>query len=313
MLPIRRGILGVRRTHLPRSSLLTTPQFIRHTSSSSTSTETKDKKSKSVKSNFTVSPKKAPQADMSQIPLQLLGCLTDFYIPPRYVSAPVSSWPKLLMRRIMLFALNTYSIVAFKRELGVPLKFDLWKDRAIEQYVRANKAFAEACNEPKVRAKGEIVEKRLDHTCGLHVGEALYARSKSFPVGSSVKWELVKLVKDPKIVLFNSIPDRNGVACFVQFVMKLNTVQKMTIFGKDGEVVQEKEQPVEDNLVFSLDPLSDELLLVGKLFESNHIRGLKPEIDISNPKEAKRFMVVAADIYRADPRESAVGSTKKDN
>ena len=29
-----------------------------------------------------------------------------------------------------------------------------------------------------------------------------------------------------------------------------------------------------------MNPISKELLLVGKLFESDHIRGLKPEMDV---------------------------------
>ena len=43
--------------------------------------------------------------------------MADFYIPPKFTKSPILSWPRLIIRRILLFALNTYSIIAYKREL----------------------------------------------------------------------------------------------------------------------------------------------------------------------------------------------------
>lgn len=303
MLPIQKGVIGIA-SQLPRTyvSFTSTSQFIRFNSSSSTSSST----STNNKPNSNVQKKKKNQPDISQLPLNYLGCMADFYIPPKYKSSPISSWPRLLIRRLLLFALNTYSIISFKRELGVPLKFNLWKDKGIECFVRANKSFADACNETKIRSKQNILSKKLDHSCGIHLIGALLNRSLTFPTDSKLSWELISIEKDPKIILFNTIPDSNGVAVYVQFIMKLNSKQKVTIRNKNDEIVQENESLVEDNLVFSLDPVTEELLLVGKLFESDHIRGLKSDIDMLNTKEMQRFLKVAADIYRSDPKDSAV-------
>ncbi|KAK6879775.1 Inner membrane mitoribosome receptor MBA1, mitochondrial [Candida tropicalis] len=304
MLPIRRGIVGVG-SQIPRSylSFSKTSQFIRFNSSIS---ETENKKTNNNNNNndTSIQKKKKKQPDISQLPLNYLGCMADFYIPPKFTKSPILSWPRLIIRRISLFALNTYSIIAYKRELGVPLQFNLWKDKGIESYIRANKSFANACNEGKIKIKQDIINKNLDHVCGIHLIGALLNRSLTFPKDCKLTWELIKIEKDPKIISFNTIPDNNGVAVYVQFIMKLNSKQKITIKDKNDNITQEKESSVEDYLVFSLDPVNQELLLVGKLFESDHIRGLKSDLDMLNTKEMQRFLKLAADIYRADPKDT---------
>ena len=137
------------------------------------------------------------------------------------------------------FALNTYNIVKFKREIGVPLEFNAWKDKGIENYVRANKVFAQACSEPQLKAKASLLRRKLDHSCGKHLIESLSARSLSFPEDSKLNWELKSIQNNPKVVLFNIIPDADGIACFVQFILKLKTNQKISIV-KDQKLSKNK-------------------------------------------------------------------------
>ncbi|KAL6453038.1 MBA1 Inner membrane mitoribosome receptor MBA1 [Candida maltosa Xu316] len=261
--------------------------------------------SSTTNKNTPATPKKkkgTPEMNMANVPISYFGVMSDFYVPPKITTAPIKYWPKLLLKRVMVFASNTYNIVKFKRELGVPLRFNEWKDRAIEHYVRTNKVFAQACNEPSPVLKGNIISKKLDHVCGYHTMDVLKVRSATFPSGSVLSWELLKIENNPKVVMFNIIPDNDGVALYVQFIMKLKTRQKIAV-TKDDKVVQEKESSVEDYLVYTLNPTNQELILAGKLFESNYERGLKPEMDITDANLMQKFLSIAADIHRDDPRK----------
>lgn len=290
MFSVKRSVIGIsKQSSLPKS-FISSQISIRSNSSSSTP------------DNDNVKRKKAGM-DISKVPLPYIGVMSDFYVPPKLTTCPITSWPKLITRRIMLFALNTYNIVKFKREIGVPLEFNAWKDKGIENYVRANKVFAQACSEPQLKAKASLLRRKLDHSCGKHLIESLSARSLSFPEDSKLNWELKSIQNNPKVVLFNVIPDADGIACFVQFILKLKTNQKISIV-KDQKVVKEQESSVEDYLVYSMNPISKELLLVGKLFESDHIRGLKPEMDVFDQKLMQRFLKTSSDIYRTDPKQT---------
>lgn len=217
--------------------------------------------------------------DISKVPLPYIGVMSDFLCSTKAYNLSYYIMAKIDYTKNNAFALNTYNIVKFKREIGVPLEFNAWKDKGIENYVRANKVFAQACSEPQLKAKASLLRRKLDHSCGKHLIESLSARSLSFPEDSKLNWELKSIQNNPKVVLFNIIPDADGITCFVQFILKLKTNQKISIV-KDQKVVKEQESSVEDYLVYSMNPISKELLLVGKLFESDHIRGLKPEMDV---------------------------------
>ena len=240
MFSVKRSVIGIsKQSSLPKS-FISSQISIRSNSSSSTP------------DNDNVKRKKAGM-DISKVPLPYIGVMSDFYVPPKLTTCPITSWPKLITRRIMLFALNTYNIVKFKREIGVPLEFNAWKDKGIENYVRANKVFAQACSEPQLKAKASLLRRKLDHSCGKHLIESLSARSLSFPEDSKLNWELKSIQNNPKVVLFNIIPDADGIACFVQFILKLKTNQKISIV-KDQKVVKEQESSVEDYLVYSMNP-----------------------------------------------------------
>lgn len=251
------------------------------------STETPVKKKKS-----------APVADISQIPIKSIGVIADFYIPPKFLKSPVLSWHKLLFRRLGAFAINTYSIVKYRRETGLKLKFNDWKEAAIEQFVKTNKIFAAACNSPKAQRESYL-KSQLDGVTGVEVMRSLTNRALTFPPNTKLNWELVSVESNPKIVSFNTLPDSNNIAAYVQFVVQVSTKQKLTI-TQVHEEPKVTERTLTDNLVYTLDPFSNELVLVGTLFPSDHIRGVQPEINFTNSQMMQAFQKSSADIFRAN-------------
>ncbi|KAK6459614.1 assembly of mitochondrial respiratory complexes [Scheffersomyces xylosifermentans] len=242
-------------------------------------------------------------ADISQVPVKNIGVMADFYIPPRILNCPVTSWHKLLFRRLGMFVVNTYNVVKYKRETGLKLQFNDWKDHAIEQYVKTNKVFAAACNKRKAE-RAKYIESQLNDVAGVEVIRNLAERSDTFPTDSKLNWELVSIENNPKVVSFNVIPDSNNVTVYVQLIIKLITKQKVTVNVQGKENVTER--AVSDYLVYSMDPITKEIYLVGKLFESDHIRKVAPDDKFTNPKYMIAFTKTSGDIYRANPKAQAV-------
>ncbi|KAI5961010.1 uncharacterized protein KGF55_004277 [Candida pseudojiufengensis] len=249
--------------------------------------------------------------NIAQVPISYIGVMSDLYVPPSLIKYSPLKWPKLILRRIMVFAFNTYNVIKFKREIGQPLNFNKWKDQSIENYIKTNKIFAQSCtkstaltnSEKKSLEISKFLNSKLDQCCGKHLIEILTKRSENFKIlNGKINWELVSIDSNPKITMFNVIPDQDGIGCYVQYIMNLKTTQKLTITNKsNNEIIQENETKVNDYLVYTMNPFNDKILLVGKLFESDSERGLKPELDVFNPSEMQKFVLKSADIYREDP------------
>lgn len=251
--------------------------------------------------------KKSQMADISQIPIKSIGVIADFYIPPRYMNSPVTSWHKLLFRRLGLFAINTYSIVKFRRETGLKLHFNIWKETAVEQLVKANKIFAASCAIPAAKREAYL-RGQLDGITGSEVTKSLVRRANTFPKNSKLDWELLKIESNPKIVSFNSLPDANNITALVQFVLQVKTKQKFTMTSVTSDKPLETVRSIENYLAYTLDPFTNELVLVGSLFESDHIRGVQPEINFTNSQVMASFQVSCADIFRS--QNDQVGAKK---
>lgn len=250
--------------------------------------------------------KSAPAADISQIPIRSIGVIADFYVPPRYLSSPVTSWHKLLFRRLGLFAINTYSIVKYRRETGLKLHFNEWKETAIDQFVRVNKVFAGACNS-RTSERAKYISTQLHDVAGAEVIKSLTARAATFPAsGTRLEWQLTDIVGNPKIVSFNALPDSNNLTALVQFVCKVTTKQKLTITTQGK--LNSNERLVTDNLVYTLDPFSGEMVLVGSVFDSDHIRGVQPEINFTDAQTMTKFQVLCSDLFRSNP--NLIGKSK---
>lgn len=249
----------------------------------------------------TETPKKKKQKvpDLALVPLKTIGVLADFYIPPKFLSAPVTSWHKLLLRRIGAFGLNTFSISKFKSDTKLKLRINDWKELAVEKYVKTNKIFAAACSLPRAQRQSYL-QSQLDGIVGVEVVRSLTARALTFPARSKLEWNLKSIEGNPKLVSFTPIPDSNDVTTIVQLVVKVQTRQEVVITG-DSQEPKTTERLVTDYIVLTLNPYTDEMVFVGTLFESDHIRGVKPELEMENVRALESYQKVCADIYRAAP------------
>ncbi|CAN3363222.1 inner membrane mitoribosome receptor Mba1p, mitochondrial [Diutina catenulata] len=247
--------------------------------------------------------KKEQGGDISMVPISSIGVMADFYVPPPLKKCPATSWHKLVGRRLIQFAVNTYSIAKYKRETKLKLEFNQWKETGMEQFVRVNKVFAAACNK-RPQERDQYLTQQLDGAAGTEVINALKARAATFPAGTKISWDLVSVESNPKVISFNALPDHNNLTAFVQFIMQVTTKQKVTISNASGNT--ETETVAKDNLVYTLDPFAEEQRLVGTLFESDHLRKVQPDGTLINPKTMLAFTKKCADIYRANPRDTAV-------
>lgn len=255
----------------------------------------------SVRGYSTEKPKMKKQKipDVSLVPLKAIGVLADFYIPPKLLNCPVSSWHKLILRRIGAFGLNTFSISKFKSDTKLKLRFNDWKELAVDKYVKTNKIFAAACSLPRAQRQSYL-QSQLDSIAGIEVVKSLAARALTFPVRSKLEWNLKNIEGNPKLVSFTPIPDSNDVSTIVQFVVKVQTRQEMVISG-DSQEPKKTERLVTDYIVLTLNPYTDEMAFVGTMFESDHIRGVKPELEMENVRALESYQKICADIYRAAP------------
>lgn len=258
-----------------------------------------------IRSESTVAKKrKIPKTgDISQIPLNFIGVMADFYVPPKFRNCPVTTWHKIIFRRLGSFVVNTYNIVKYKRETKLDLKFNGWKDNAVDLYVKTNKIFASGCNK-RLADREPYLRKQLSQVACVEVVNSLVSRAESFPTDAKLEWELVSIESNPKVISFNVLPDANELTTFIQFVIKCQTKQKLTIV-RDGEP-NENIRTVDDYLVYSLNPYTDEMFLAGTLFEADHIRKVSPDEKFTNVKYMMAFTKNAGDIYRANPNDKAI-------
>lgn len=251
--------------------------------------------------------KKDKLPDIKRIPMKLFGCFADFYVPPKFLNCPPSSWPRLVARRLTAFAMNTYGVVRIRRDTKQKLRFNDWKERTVEQYVKINKVFA-ASSSVKKEQRTKFIEEQLNEVAGIAVIQALTQRAKTLPTSSSLSWKLLKVVENPKVVSLAPIPDQNDLTAYIQIVTKVKTKQELTLKPIDGEP-KVTERLVTDYLVTTINPHTDEQLVVGSLFESDHIRKVQPDFDPEDFEGLNRFQRVCGDLYRDPPK--AIQEAKK--
>lgn len=248
--------------------------------------------------------KKQDQGNIALVPIGSIGVMADFYVPPKVTSAPITKWPRLIARRMVQFAVNTYLIAKYKRETKLKLHFNQWKEKAMEQFVRTNKVFAAACNKP-VSERQLYITRQLEDCTGTETINLLVARSLSFPAGNKITWDLVSVDTNPKVISFNALPDQNNLTAYVQFIVQVTTTQKVTVTPTGGQP-KETVRKVKDNLVYSMDPFAEEQRMVGLLFALDFERKVQPDGTNLSPKTMMAFTKKCSDIYRANPAELAV-------
>ena len=223
----------------------------------------------------------AKARSLGTVPVNLIGTVNDYYIPPALKSAPLAKWPRLILRRMALLLTNTYSVVKLRRDTSIKPKFTAWKDQAVDIYVKTNKAFAKRNLKP------------VEAIIGKETYKALNKRMETLP-SKPITWTLDKLENNPKVVAFLAIPDEDQTAGVCQFCMKLETSQTTTVG------LETFKRKLEEYLVFTVNPFNDEVALVGKAFPLNFERGLVDQsFDQTDPQAFMRLTTQFADIFRS--------------
>lgn len=209
-----------------------------------------------------------------------LGAAVPLYIPP---TKSLPSWwssprirARLALRRWGNSGLMWYNSGRTKKELGT-LDYVDYRRRAIETFVQVHYDF--------------MNNGKATPNVSLMVVEALRVRRQGLP--KNTKWELVEFTRPPKLVNYIPLPGASGAIELLQVVYRFDTKQKLTIDGT------EHISTTTDYFVYLIDPIEDEVVLAGSLFESGINDKVTPDID---PEEDARAVIgrmkLRADIFR---------------
>lgn len=222
-----------------------------------------------------------------------LGVASELYVPASLSRLPsVIASPKLwfdnVIRRIYMLGLNTVQIGIFRFQTGIKPAFLLWKNKAIETYVQVNTNFA-----------SKSVEK-LKPEVSVWVEEALNARSKQIPDNVKLDWQLLKFNDVPKLISIQPMMIPGRPLEHIQLLYRFNTKQRLVKLNKTNNKVEKLDRDVVDYMVFLCDATTNDLILMGSVFESKPDAKLPKNYD-DNTEKAVRRMKECGDIYRVPP------------
>ncbi|AMD20822.1 HDR080Wp [Eremothecium sinecaudum] len=231
----------------------------------------------------------APDPKRSPFNIRHLGVASEMYIPTSYKNLPsVFSSPiivlKSLIRRVYTFGVNTAQVSLFRVKSGIKPNFLLWKNKAIECYVRINEAF---------------VEKRIrdiEPDVTIWVQEALETRVKQFPKNLLLTWKLVKFNEVPKLMNVVAVMIPGHPLEMIQLTYKFDTKQRLIKYNMNTQSAEKLDKDVVEYLTFVCDATTNEVLLSGSVFES--APDAKLPTRSLNQEENVRMMKICGDIYR---------------
>ncbi|SCU84850.1 LADA_0D04192g1_1 [Lachancea dasiensis] len=236
--------------------------------------------------------KKSKPADFNP---RHLGISSELYIPPSYKNLPnffrhPVVFSNALIRRIYTFGLNTVQVALFRYQSGFKPNFLLWKNRAIESYVQVNKAFA-ARNLASVKPH-----------ISLWVEESLSSRAKQIPKTIDLDWQLLKFHKVPKLTSVQVMMIPGRPLEHIQLIYKFETKQRLIKLNKRTHETENLDRDVTDYVAFLCDASTDELILIGSVFES-HPQAKLPKNYEDNMQTAIQRMKTCGDLYRVDVKD----------
>lgn len=222
-----------------------------------------------------------------------LGVASDVFVPTSYKNLPkVWSHPWIflnaLIRRAYTFGLNTVQVGIFRYQSGLKPNFLLWKNKAIENYVHVNTAFAQK----KVEDVKSLVS--------IWVEEALDARSRQLPKYIRLDWELLKFNEIPKLVSVQAMMIPGRPLENIQLVYRFNTSQRLVKFNKKTSEVEKLDRNVIDYVVFLCDATTNDLTMLGSVFESRPEAKLPKNYE-DNTQAAIKRMRESGDLFRLPP------------
>ncbi|QLG74935.1 hypothetical protein HG535_0H02620 [Zygotorulaspora mrakii] len=242
---------------------------------------------------FEESKKKDSKRSASEFNPRHLGVASEVYIPTSFKNLP-SFWSHPLVfcnsfiRRIYVFGLNTVQVGIFRYQSGLKPNFLLWKNRAIENYVSVNTAFAQR----KVEDVKSLVS--------IWVEEALDARSRHLPKYIRLDWELLKFNQIPKLVSVQAMMIPGRPLENIQLVYKFDTSQRLIKYNKKTSKAEKLDRNVVDYVAFLCDATTNELTLIGSLFESKPGAKLPKNYE-DNTQIAIKRMRESGDLFRLPP------------
>lgn len=264
------SLFAARRT---ASSLVLTPQRRLLSISRALMQETKESKKKPVDFN----PRHLGVASQIYVP-------TSFKNLPNVFAHPVTFF-NALIRRAYTFGLNTVQVGLFRYQSGLKPKFLLWKNRAIETYVNVNSAFAH-------RKLNEVKP-----FVSLWVEEALEARAQQLPRNIKLDWQLVKFNQVPKLMSVQAMMIPGKPLENIQLVYKFDTAQRLVKYNKTTNEAEKLDRNVVDYVVFLCDATTNDVILLGSVFESKPDAKLPKNYEDDNQVAIQR-MKVCGDLFR---------------
>ncbi|GMM34607.1 Mba1 protein [Saccharomycopsis crataegensis] len=228
---------------------------------------------------------KAPRG----VPSDQVGLPVRFYIPPSYASYPSilqspMGWVRLVARRVYNFGRNTAQIGFARFSGGFKPEFLLWKNEAVDIFVKVNKAFA--------KRKIESVKDTL--TIWSRV--PLLKRQETLPGSFEFDWKLVKLLNPPKLEVFLPYALPGQPLDKVLIIYKFNSIQRLIKLNKKTQEVSTSDDTIENHLAFVVDLNTNKLKLCGSTFESS----VDESIDVVQPKNSGTVMKIQGDIFRVN-------------
>ncbi|SMN19593.1 similar to Saccharomyces cerevisiae YBR185C MBA1 Membrane-associated mitochondrial ribosome receptor [Maudiozyma saulgeensis] len=222
-----------------------------------------------------------------------LGVTANMYIPTSYKNLPnVLINPiavfNSLIRRCYTFGFNTFKVALFRFQTGTTPKFLLWKNKAIESYIQVNKAFANK----------NI--KSISPGVSLWVEEALNNRVTRLPKNLILDWQILKFNNVPKLVSIEPIMMPGKPLENIQLVYRFDTQQELIKFDQNTEKTEKQIRDIVDYMVFLCDTTTDQVILIGSVFESKPNAKLPKNSDVDR-KQVVKNMRLNGDIFRQPP------------
>jgi len=222
-----------------------------------------------------------------------LGVTANMYIPTSYKNLPnVFMNPfavfNSLIRRCYIFGFNTFKVALFRFQTGTTPKFLLWKNKAIELYIQVNKAFANKN------------VKTVTPGVSLWVEEALINRISRLPKNLNLDWQILKFNNVPKLISIEPIMMPGKPLENIQLVYRFDTQQELIKFDQNTQRTEKQVRDIVDYMVFLCDATTDQMILIGSVFESKQNDKLPKSSDVDRKQVAKN-MRLNGDIFRLPP------------
>ncbi|KAK9457144.1 MBA1-like protein-domain-containing protein [Dipodascopsis uninucleata] len=238
---------------------------------------------------------KASIQNTQSVTLQTIGVASFDYIPPTGENVPsITENPKLrwvaVQRKVFWTIRMLIRLGMSKFRYKLPLHFNEWKSRAEELYIDLNKGFA-AMNQSEI------------NKCStLFVQTSLKDRMSNMDKNWIYNWTLKEHISKTKLVDLSPLDlGDNSPVRYIQLIYRFHTLQKLEFKYKKNKFAKREPQirNVLDYIVYAYDQKTDEMKIIGSVFESSLSDSLP--IQSTNRRTILNSMKEKGDIFRKRP------------